>query len=208
MNIALKPLEVAYQQTASTPKNQTPFEFADFLRQQLRWRKVSINQQQGSFLTAIAERQNRQGQALSDLAILLCAVSIGFIIIGYAMGYDSHFSDGTDYILSWSGGVLLAAMQVFILIARHLYREKAWVGTDYSSGKTGLEEIEKNLRMYWKYAANSGKPYNFTAHYFVSANGYTLEALEYAFDNNIACYEIKNGQFETVRLTVTKFVGA
>lgn len=203
MNIALKPTDVAslssYETTTAPANNIRPdFEFAGFLQQQLRWRKIRLNKYQDNILTAVAERQNKKGQTLRDLAILWYAVSLGFIIVGFAMGYDSFFHDGMEQVLSWSGAVLLVSIQVFILIARRIYREKAWVGANNSTSKTGIEEIEKNLRMFWKYAASSNGSYNFTTHYFLSANGFTWEALEFATENNIACYEMKNGQFEPV----------
>jgi hypothetical protein len=202
MNIALEAKVLSsvmppLQDNIATAAPAIEFEFASFMQQQLQWKKVRLNNRPGS-AAAIAERQNKQGQALKDMAILWYAFSIGFLIIGYALGFDSFFGEGVEQVLSWSGAVLLFTVPIFLFTLRRIHREKAWVACSQSNIRAGIDEIEKSLKMYWNYAVTSGKPYKFVEHYFVAAGGFTLDALQYALDNNITCYEKKDGQFKPV----------
>jgi hypothetical protein len=209
MNIAL---EHRHHTAVISPAKEAPpvqnvhasTEFAHFMREQLSWRKIRVNKQHHNHntenaLAAIAERQNSQGKTFKDIAILWYALSAGLIIIGYALEYDSFFSDGMEQALSWSGSGLLVAISVFIFISQRMHTEKAWINCHTSTAKTGIEDVKKSIRLYWDYAANSGKPYKFVAHYFVSANGFTWDALQYAIENNIICYEKKNDSFAVVK---------
>ncbi len=65
-------------------------------------------------------------------------------------------------------------------------------------GKVNINQIEKSIREFNDYTASGNKEYKFKYHYFVSANGYIENALKYAEDKGILCYQKEGDTFKRV----------
>lgn len=72
-----------------------------------------------------------------------------------------------------------------------------WVECKNLKTKADINQITKMLREFSDYSHTGSKELNVKALYFVSANGFIDNALKYALDHNVICYEKDNkGNFK------------
>lgn len=170
--------------------------FAEYMKSNLGWDGCRVRAQQkgkanskGAQVDIIAYKSDKRGKNLEKLAIGYLIV----MVIGFIWGYLE------DEILIMIGGLIFGALALFsVYQSTNLHRENAWVECKNLKKKATYEQVQKCINEFKDYRASGDKEFKYVALYFVSAAGFVENALKLAIDNNIGCYEYKNGKFEKV----------
>lgn len=177
--------------------------FARFMITDLGWsgyipreyQKSKINNR-GSEVDIIAERKDKKGQQLKEFGWAYLVGCFSLIVIGFFIILEVDEDAGIGLMIA---GVLSEVVAIILLErGKRLHTESAWVECKNRKNKTGLADMKKSIDELKAHNESKDKKRRYVAHYFVSASGFTNEALAYAKDENVICYEYKQEKFEIV----------
>lgn len=191
-------------QTAYDKGRELEFEFSNYMKTNLNWHKIRVGahlpgrqNSKGSAVDVIGESLDERGQRFAKLAISWMMISGGFILLSF---FCIMSGLGTGVVFLCLGFISLGSGFYFKSHIEKYNKMNAWVECKNLKGKTNINQIDKSLREKRDYLLSGDTEYKFTHHYFVSANGYVENALKYAKDNNIFCFEKKkDGSFSEVQ---------
>lgn len=183
-------------------------EFSVFMKHELGWKKTRVGahmagklNRKGAAIDVIGERPDERGRKLHNLALLYLILGSMLLIFG-AMDIFLELHLLGDYYLSeifimlalvFVGGSLFT-----IFVSLKYNKENAWVECKNLKGKVNINQIDKSIREYKDYIASGDSEYKFEFHYFVSSNGYVENALKYAIEHGLVCYEKSGDTFKKV----------
>jgi len=183
-------------------------EFSLFMRHELGWKKTRVGahmagklNRKGTSIDVIGERPDERGRRLHNLSLIYLLVGFMLLAIG-SMDVFLELDLFGDFYIS-EIFILLAVIFIFgalftILVSVKLSKENAWVECKNLKGKVNINQIDKSIRELKDYKASGDKEYKFEYHYFVSANGYVENALKYAIEHGLICYEKSGDTFKKV----------
>lgn len=190
------------EQTSYDKGRELEVEFSLFMKRELNWGKVRVGahlpqkmNKKGASVDVISERLDDRGQKFQQLSIIAIVVSLIMICMALIMIY-SELGTG-ELFLALSVTIGLGSI-VFMLQSSKFNKENGWVECKNLKGKVNINQIDKSLREYKEYKNSGDKEYKFEYHYFVSKSGYIENALRYAIENGIICYEKTGDTFKKV----------
>lgn len=149
----------------------------------------------GAAIDIISERLDERGKKFQQLAVIALLLSVAMIGSALFMIY-SELGTG-ELFLALSVTIGLGAI-IFMFQSSKFNKENGWVECKNLKGKVNINQIDKSLREYREYKNSGDKEYKFEYHYFVSKSGYMENALRYAIENSIICYEKSGDTFKKV----------
>ncbi len=177
-------------------------EFAQFMKRELKWEKVRVGAHmagkanvKGSAIDVIGERLDQRGKNFSLIGIgwmLISLMSVAIALIYLIMDW------GDGFLGLLIGGLMFLGGAFFTYQSNIFNKENAWVECKNLKGKVNINQISKSIREITDYRDSGNKEYKFEYHYFASASGYVENALKYAVDHNIICYQKEGNTFKRV----------
>ncbi len=175
--------------------NQLEKEFAEFMKSTLNWGKVRVgahlvgkNNTHGAKVDIVAQFDDSMGNVYKKCSRFLIGFALFFMLL--------TFVDDRFIYTGLFSGILSVVFAYFIRKKGiKLYRKNALVECKNLKGKANINHISKSIREMEDYKKSGDTSYNFEYHYFVSSNGYIDNAIKYALEHGIICYEKKNDVF-------------
>ncbi|MFY9308180.1 MAG: hypothetical protein WAQ28_03925 [Bacteroidia bacterium] len=190
------------EQTTYDKGRELEIQFSVFMKHELKWEKVRVGAHmagkanvKGAAIDVIGERLDERGRKFKTFAILwlyfafCCIVASTFMIITEL---------GTGEVFLFFAILLAIGGAVFMYQSGVHNKENAWVECKNLKGKVNINQIDKSVRELNDYKESRNNEYRFEYHYFVSASGYMENALKYAVDKGILCYQKEGNTFKRV----------
>lgn len=182
--------------------------FARYMINELGWTGYIIRPYQksksnnrGSEIDIVGERKDKKGEELKRRGWAFLAAFVFLIAFGTFLVLEVDETVGLTLIIV---AVLIEVLAVIILEkGKKLHTESVWVECKNRKSKSNYDDMHKSIGQLKEYNATKDRDRRYVAHYFVSASGFTNEALEYASKNNVTCYEYKEEEFKTVTYVKT-----
>ena len=179
--------------------------FSEFMKEKLGWEQVRVGSHmtgkhngKGTMIDVLGERLDARGKTYKIIGYWYMAFCLILVICGVVYGIEGD--DATGMLVIIGGGVVIyIAGLIFLLNSNKYNKENAWVECKNLKGKANINQIRKALEEYLDYKRSGNEKYKFVNLYFVSANGYIENAINYAIEHNIICYTFKNGKFEKAK---------
>lgn len=190
------------EQTSYAKGRELEIEFSLFMKRELGWNKVRVGahlpqkmNKKGAAIDIISERLDERGKGFHRFGMWWISIALLCILISLYIIF-TEIGTGELFLLF---GILLAIGGFFFMYQSGKYnKENGWVECKNLKGKVNLPQIDKSLREYREYRNSGDKEYKFEYHYFVSKSGYIENALRYAIEHNIICYEKSGDTFKKV----------
>ena len=170
--------------------------FGEYMKSDLGWEGYVIRSQQkgksnsrGANVDVIAKRKDSKGKTIEMISFFYMIAMIG--LIGYAFYIDDDLLIIGGFVIGIAG-VLLAQK------SKSLHIENAWVECKNLKNKATIDHVLICINKHKDYVESGDKEYRFIKRYFASANGFVDNALKTALENNIECYQLKDGKFEKI----------
>lgn len=178
-------------------------EFAVFMKKELNWTNTRVGAHmqgsanaKGTPIDVLGERKDERGKKFEKISWIWMAIGGMLFIYGLIWAFNDWDNGGLVFllfsILFFLGGL------VFTVQSNKFNKENAWVECKNLKGKVNINQIDKSLRELNDYRNSNNKEYKFEYHYFASASGYIENALKYAVDKGIICYEKSGDTFKKV----------
>ena len=181
--------------------NKLEKDFALFLKRELNWSKVRVGahlpgkmNRKGASIDVIGERLDSRGEKFEMGSII--SVVISLVCLVYGIIWAIYDIDNGGILLIIYSLITAGASMIFLVQSGKYNKENAWAECKNLKSKANINQIDKSLREKKDYEASGDKEYKFEYHYFVSASGYIENALKYAIENNIICYEKSGDTFK------------
>ena len=182
--------------------NELENEFALFLKEKLGWAHTRTKahlpgkqNRKGAEIDIIARRLDRTGIEYKKLFRWYIGICSVFFLSGMYLGFFTEDNSTSAIICIVSSVAFFIGGVLFYWFSLDRNTECAWVECKNRKTKTTISHVNKSVCELKDYKASGDKDYRFNTHYFVSANGYMENALKYALENGIICYEKKDGHF-------------
>ncbi len=190
------------EETSRSKGKELEEEFSKFMKKKLGWSTTRVgshlagrDNRKGTSVDIVGNRLNQLGMAFKKAFKVYALAFVVLIVIGMIYGYSKNFKDGVTSTIFYTG-LIFEIAGVGALIFSNIYnRESALVECKNLKGKANINHISKTLRELEDYKKSGDKEHKFKHHYFVSTNGYVENALRYAQEHGITCYEKENGKF-------------
>ena len=179
-------------------------EFAEFMKNELQYEKYRIQKRvkgsinsKGTDVDIIAEKTNDAGRRLKNNSLIFYIISAFIFFIGFViLATDGNVGLAIMFISFGLGGIGITL--VLILESKKLNVSHGWVECKNLKSKVDLPKIDKMLREYKDCVETKEMDARNCTLYFVSASGFMENALKFAIQNRIICYE-KNESGEFVQ---------
>ena len=191
-------------ETSYTKGRELETEFSVFLKRELGWQKVRVGahlpgkmNRKGAAIDVIGEKLSEKGKRYHTRAINFLIITGGLFVLAIIWNLMDWGNGGIGLLIY----AIIAGIVAVIFLKRsdEFNKENAWVECKNLKSKVNINHVDKSLRELKDYRESGDKEYKFEYHYFVSASGFVENALKYAIENNVICYEkISDGGFKKV----------
>lgn len=190
------------EQTSYDKGRELEDEFSIFMKRELKWDKVRVGahlpqkmNKKGAAIDIISERLDERGKNFHKAAMWWVIGALACILMSLIM-IATELGTGEIFL---AAGIAVGVGGFFFMYQSNKHnKENGWVECKNLKGKSTLPQIDKSLREYREYKNSGDKEYKFEYHYFVSKSGYVENALRYAIEHNIICYEKSGDTFKKV----------
>jgi hypothetical protein len=187
-------------ETETTYKKGAKLEemFAKYMKEELKYDKVRVrahlpgkDNAKGTEADILARKSDMTKELVEDLKIPLAIASVLAGIFGYA-----NLIDDVSIITVLKGifPIVLIACIVSFILDQLISWEWAWAECKNLKGQTNINQVSKLIREYEDYNKVENKEYNIVKLIFVSANGFIENAIKYAKQKDIDCYQLDNNE--------------
>jgi hypothetical protein len=178
-------------------------EFSEFLKSDLGWEKTRNRKQMrskwnmaGTNVDIIAERINEKGERFRKSALLLIALAVPILLIGFYLVFDEDYqNDGIGNMLLTMGFIWEIGAALFAYLSHKLNKENAWIECKNIKTKSTIKQMQILVAERNAFVSSKDDSYKIVETYFVAENGFTETALQYAESHDVLCYEKANGKF-------------
>ncbi len=178
-------------------------EFCVFMKKELNWTKARVGAHmtgnlnaKGTSIDVLGERLDERGKKFKNVALFVLIFSLLMLVYGFIWLINDWDNNGIGFMI-FSLMLMLGGF-VFIGQSEKYNKENAWVECKNLKGKVNINQIDKSIRELNDYRNSGNKDYKFEYHYFVSASGYIENALKYAVEKGLICYEKSGDTFKKV----------
>jgi hypothetical protein len=182
-------------------------EFANYMKKNLGYNNAVIRNNTRSATNASAtnvdvigfktDPRGKDFRMAGIICMIIAFLGIVFKAI-YTFGNENNTLDSASNAVL-NGFILFFFCAGFVTLkkSKSFEIENGWVECKNRKTKSTHDEVEKMYRDCDNYKKINDKKYKFTELYFVSANGFVADALEFAKNNNVRCFVLDaNGDFE------------
>jgi len=191
--------EEEQEETTYDKGRELEHEFAQYMKANLRWHKVRVgahlpgkSNRKGASIDVIGEVLDERGEKFHNIAILWLIIA-GILLASSLVWAFEDLENGGIGLLIFAVMFAMGGI-VFLLQSDKHNKRNAWVECKNLKGKANINQVRKSIEEYKDYKASTDKEYKFDTHYFVSASGYIENALKYALENGIECFEKKENK--------------
>jgi hypothetical protein len=192
------------EQSSHSKGEEFEIEFANFMQKNLGYEKTinrrnvpSAQNGRGTNVDIIGFKTDPKGKENKNLGVIFVMVALvgivlkAFYTIGNQMDDASLSTMITFFLL-----ILFLLGCFFIYNGRALESRHAWVECKNLKGTATYNHLTIMFEQYKNYQDSGDSKYKFKDLYFVSANGFVDNALEYAKQKKIKCFiKNANGKF-------------
>jgi len=167
--------------------------FAQYMKEELEYKKTRTRAHlpgkdnvKGYEADILAEKEDKMRDLLINIGEFLGIIGIIAFIIGLLELLDQQTN---DFLFNW--GMVFFIIAIFIGIMTHFiwHKEYAWVECKNLKSKANINQISTLHRNLEDYNNVENNEYKITQLIFVSTNGFIENAIKYAENKNIECYE-------------------
>ncbi len=176
-------------------------EFAKYMKSELDWDKVRVgahlsgrDNNKGAAVDIIGERLDERGKRFHSIGIIFIITSLTLCFFSGLYAIYEIDNYGVGFLIF--AVLFLISSIVYLKLSDKYNKENAWVECKNLKNKVNINHISKSIREFNDYMVSKDKEYKFEYHYFVSASGYVENALKYAIDNGLICYEYDGKSFK------------
>jgi hypothetical protein len=184
-------------------------EFANYMKTNLGYEKTATRRNvrsaanaTGTNVDVIGFKTDPRGKRLRMLGIIYIALALLVMIIKSLYTYDNE-NNTVDSTLSTV--IFLVALFTFCVGCFSIYKAKAlesengWVECKNLKSKATINHVTIMFEQFKNYENSNDNKHKFTELYFVSANGFVDNALEFAKQRNVRCF-IKDSKEKFVEI--------
>jgi len=194
--------DVETEESSHAKGKQLEEEFSVLMKKKLGWDNTRVgvhlagrDNRKGASVDIVGHRLDAKGKMFRKAFKVYTITFVLLMVIGVFYGLAETFNDGVFSSLFITGILFEIAGAVTIYFSNAYNKENVLVECKNIKAKVNVNMIYKTLREIDDYNESQDKEYKFKYHYFVSANGYIENALKYANEHGIICFEKQNGKF-------------
>jgi hypothetical protein len=193
----------APEQTTYEKGKELENQFSVFMKHELGWVEVRVGAHmagkanvKGAAIDVIGARLDQRGKNFRKATIVAIGTALLMFVYGIIWALTGTGNGGVGFMTA--GLMLIPVSLIYMYFMGKYNKEHAWVECKNLKGKVNINQIDKSIRELNDYRDSGNKEYKFECHYFVSANGYIENALKYAVDKGILCYQKEGSTFKRV----------